>query len=142
MYGHQGSEKTLTRITENYYFLHARQRVEDYLKSCDTCKRTKSERYAPYGKLMPIPAPTTPWQSISLDFIGPLPGSTEPGRPTIYDSIMVVVDRLTKMALFVPHLTTAIAEDTAHSFIREMLPTFSLLEIIILDRDKLFTSKL
>ena len=55
---------------------------------------------------------------------------------------MVVINRLTKMALFVLHLTIAIAEDTAHSLMREVLPTFGLLEIIILDRDKLFTSKL
>jgi transposase InsO family protein len=142
VYGHQGVEKTLARITENYYFLHARQRVEEYLKDCDMCRRTKSERHAPYGFLMPLPAPTKPWQSVTMDFIGPLPNSQEPGKPTIYDMIMVVVDRLTTMALFIPHLTTATAEETAHSLMRELLPTFGLPEIIISDRDKIFTSKL
>jgi hypothetical protein len=142
VYGHMGTEKTLARITENYYFPHAKRRVEESLRSCDTCKRVKSERHAPYGKLQPLPAPTGRWQNITLDFIGPLPGSKEPGKPTEYDMIMVVVDRFTKMALFIPHLTTATAEDTAHSLLRELIPLFGLPETIVSDRDKIFSSKL
>ena len=69
-----------------------RRFVEDYVRTCDTCCRAKMPRKHPYGLLEPLPLPSKPWQSISLDFITDLPVSKG------FDAILTIVDRYTKMA--------------------------------------------
>ena len=70
--------------------------VEGYVRSCDACERNKVVRHAPFGLLSPFPIPSRPWLSVSLDWITDLPPSH------YHDAILVVVDRLTKQAIFVP----------------------------------------
>jgi len=59
-------------------------------------QRNKNQTEAPAGKLMPNAVPAKPWTHISVDFITKLPLAQG------YDSILVVYDRMTKMAYFVP----------------------------------------
>ncbi|KFZ00143.1 hypothetical protein V500_01163, partial [Pseudogymnoascus sp. VKM F-4518 (FW-2643)] len=58
-----------------------------------------------------------------------------------FDSILVITERLTKYRKFVPYLEASSAEQLAYTFIRIVLADYRLLDEIILDRDKLFTSK-
>ena len=60
----------------------------------------KTLRHRPYGLLVPLPIPTGPWRDISLDFIIGLPPSLYIG--VVYDAILVVVDRFSKMVRYVP----------------------------------------
>ena len=53
-------------------------------------------RHAPYGMLQSNEVPDQPWKSIAMDFITDLPNSDG------YDTILVVIDRLTKMSHFIP----------------------------------------
>ena len=64
--------------------------VKDYIARCDTCQRFKGCNWARAGLLQPLPVPNTPWEHISADFIMNLPLSHS------YDSILMVVDRLSK----------------------------------------------
>ena len=70
---------------------------------------------------------------MSMDFITQLP-MTKNGN----DAIFVVVDRLTKMAHFIPTKTTATAEDTARLFLDNVFRLHGLPEEIISDRDSKF----
>src|SRR5258707_11193661 len=70
--------------------------VKDYMASCATCAHTKSPRYKPYGKLKQLPIPSRLWSSISMDFIEQLPDSEG------FSTILVIVDHLTKQAIFIP----------------------------------------
>ena len=70
--------------------------VKQYVEGCDACQHNKNQTQAPAGKLMPNSIPEKPWSHISADFITKLPLAQG------YDSILVVVDRLTKMAHFIP----------------------------------------
>ena len=70
--------------------------VRDYVASCTMCAQAKSARHKPYGKLKQLPIPTRPWSSISMDFIEQLPASKG------FSAILVVVDQLTKQAIFIP----------------------------------------
>lgn len=70
--------------------------VKEFIKSCEICSRSKGPRLRPHGLLQPLPIPSGPWTSVSLDFITDLPMSMS------YDSILVIVDRFTKMAHFTP----------------------------------------
>jgi transposase InsO family protein len=76
-----------------------------------------------------------------MDFIVKLPPSKEPMTSTIYDSIWVVVDKLTKYAYFIPYKEASTAEEMAYAFVRIVVSQHGLPRQLITDRDKLFTSK-
>lgn len=90
---------------------------------------------APTSLLQPIPIPTKVWTGISMDFIGGLP------RVEKHDTILVVVDRLTKYAHFIllGHLYTA--SEVASSFINNIVKLHGFPKAVIFDRDKLFLSQ-
>ena len=77
--------------------------VREYVTTCSVCQNIAIPRHKPYSKLEPLLVPERPWQEVLLDFITQLPtshiGTTE------YNAILVVVDRYTKMAKFIPTTT-------------------------------------
>ncbi|KAJ3487209.1 hypothetical protein NLI96_g3698 [Meripilus lineatus] len=84
-----------------------RRYVQDYIKSYTTCMQSKSQLYKPYSILQQLPIPPRPWDSISMDFIEPLP--TSAGS----NAILVVVDCLFKQAEFAynntPYASTGVS---------------------------------
>jgi hypothetical protein len=75
--------------------------IVEYVARCDSCQRIKAEHQRPVGLLQPLQIPQWKWDVIGMDFIVGLP-HTRAG----YDSVWVVVDRLTKATHFVPVKTT------------------------------------
>ena len=108
--GHLGIEKTFELISRNFFWPSMRKDITDFVSTCDTCSRSKSQRHAPYGKLEPLPVPSRPWHSISFDFITDLPVSNG------FDSILTVVCRLSKMAHFIACNKTTDAPELAALF--------------------------
>ena len=96
-------------------------------------------RHKPYGELASLPQPSRPWEEVSMDFITDLPPSA--GEGTVFDSIMVVVDRYTKMSLYIPVKKTITAEEMATVFLRRVVRYFGVPKGIVLDRGSVFTSK-
>jgi hypothetical protein len=140
-YGHQGTRKTLERISRSYYFPGIRKTVKEVVASCDTCIRNKAARHAPYGQMRSPSTPSQPWKSIALDFVVKLPLSKEQWTGREYDSILVITDRLTKYAYMVPYRESSTAEDLSQVFLRIIIANHGVPDEIISDRDKLFTSK-
>lgn len=132
--GHFGRHKTEDKIKANFYWPKMDEDIRDYVRSCDTCQRNKSSRHKKFGLLDPLEIPYRPWSSISMDFIVALPVSSG------YTQIWVIVDRLTKMAHFLPLPTEATAEDLAQVFIRELWKLHGLPDEIVSDRDSKFLS--
>jgi hypothetical protein len=75
--------------------------VAEYIALCDTRQRVKSEHQRPTGLLQPLKMPEWGWEEIRMDFIVGLP-RTQSG----YDSIWVIINRLTKVSDFIPIKTT------------------------------------
>ena len=84
--------------------------MEHYVKSCVTCQQNRTQFRKEAGMLRPLPIPTKCWESVSMDFMTHLPESKG------FDSIMVVVDRVSKMAHFVPTRDTATAQEVGRLY--------------------------
>jgi hypothetical protein len=71
--------------------------IAHYVARCDTCRRVKAVHMKTAGPLQSLPIPNWKWEDISMDFIVGLPRTAKG-----FDSIWVIVDRLTKIAHFLP----------------------------------------
>ena len=109
--------------------------VKEFVTTCDIYSRSNFPRNRPYGLLRLLEISKKPWTSISMDFIVDLPPSKG------FDSIFIVVDRLTKMTYFVPYNKTVINKETARLFIDNVYKYHGLPDDIISDRGTQFTSK-
>ncbi|GJP76087.1 hypothetical protein CLOP_g6470 [Closterium sp. NIES-67] len=134
--GHFGVDKTLKALQRFYYWSDMVTNVQRYVASCPICQRIKSSHQRPTGLLQPLEPPQRPWQHVTMDFVTELPA-----RPSGNDAVLVVVDRLTKMAHFAPCRTTITAEETARLFISTVVRLHGIPAAIISDRDPKFTSK-
>ena len=99
--GHFGIDKTRELIGWKYYWPSLRKDVEAYVKGCDVCLTSKAVRYKPYGDLQTLPVPTHRWKDLLMDFITGLSVSTD-WKGKSYNSILVIVNRLTKMVHYKP----------------------------------------
>lgn len=134
--GHQASKKTRLRLQQVCWWATMRRDVEDYCQSCVGCAATKHSPQLPAGKLQPLPIPSEPWETISIDFVGPLP-MTEDGK----NSILVIVDKFTKMAHFIATTTEATAKTVARLVMAQIVCKHGRRpERIISDRDPRFVS--
>ena len=105
---------------------------------CTTCQRSKLPNQKPYGLLNPLSVPSTPWDTIGVNFVGPLPESKD--RDGSYDSIMVIIDLLTAMIHLVPSQTTYTVKDIAELMSTEVYKLHGLPRTIVSNHDVLFTS--
>src|SRR5260370_21770859 len=85
--------------------------VKDYVASCAMCAHTKSPRHKPYRKLKQLLIPSRLWSSILMDFIEQLPDSEG------FSAILVIIDRLTKQAIFIPSHDMVDAPQVAQLFL-------------------------
>ena len=141
LHGHPGIRKTIQIIQQDYDTWHLKKHVQEIISQCDTCAKTKARRHKPYGELQPLPVPTRPWDAITMDFIVKLPESEDPATGVRHDSILVVVDRLTKYAYFLPFKEASNATQLAYTFLRMIAANHHLPEEIITDRGSVFASK-
>lgn len=133
--GHQGRAKTLELVTRSFYWPTIRRYVHRYVDGCDICQRSKPTHHGRYGLMQPIPAGSAPWKRISTDFIVKLPKSNG------YDSIMVVVDKNTKLAHFIPTYEKINAYDTASLYLNNIWKHHGTPQEVISDRGSVFVSK-
>jgi len=111
-----------------------RRTIAQYIRNCDTCARIKPIRHAPYGLLKPLQVPFRKWSSISLDLITGLPTSNG------FDALLVVVDRLSKMAHYIPTTTDINSKRIARLFLDNIFKLQGLPDSIVSDRGTQFVS--
>ena len=136
--GHFGRQKTYELLSRHYTWPGAYDDVQQYVKTCDLCQRIKAPRHKAYGELASLPIPQRPWSDISFDFVGGLPPTRLNGQ--LYDSILVIVDRYTKMALYIPTNRKLSASGLAELFNKHITLTYGNPNSIVCDRGSLFTS--
>ena len=112
--------------------------VDNYIRTCHTHQRVKSEMKSSRGKIQPLMIPERKWQTIHMDLVLGLP----PWPPNVgtYDVVLTITDRATKMVHFVATSRTEKATDTARYFIQHGVKTHGLPRSVICDRDSKFLS--
>jgi len=133
--GHRGRWKTLELVSQNYWWPQILRYVGRYVSTCDMCLQTKSFRCPLTGELHPLPIPSAPWDTISVDFIVELPQSAG------HDSIMVVVDSVTKHTHFVSTVTMISAARAAHLFLNHVWKHHGLPRKVVSDRGPQFVAE-
>ena len=132
--GHSGVLRTFKKLGQQFYWPGMHRSVQDYVKGCAICKKIKTETLAPAGLLQPLPIPCQVWDDITLDFIEGLPVSQ--GK----DTILVVVDRLSKSAHFLTLSHPFTSRTVAEKFVDGVIKLHGMPKTIISDRDPIFIS--
>jgi hypothetical protein len=127
--GHAGRFKTLELVSRNYWWPQMSCYISIYVKHCDLCNWTKVQRRRPMGELHPTETPEAPWDMISIDFIVELLESHG------YNTIMCIIDSLTKHVHFIPTHTTINTEGTALLFLKEVWKHHGTPQVVISNRD-------
>ena len=138
--GHFGIDKTRELVGRKYYWPSLRKDVKDYVRGCDVCLASKAVRHKPYRDLQSLPIPTHRWKDLLIDFVTGLPLSAD-WKSDSYDSILVIVNRLTKMVHYEPVKVTIDASRPAEVIIDVVVRHHSLPNSIISDWGAIFTSK-
>ena len=108
--------------------------IESYCKMCSTCATSKDVNSKLTGLLHSLPIPDRPWQSIKLDFMGPLPKSNN------FDYLLVLMGQLTSQVHLMPTTTTVTARGVMWLILKEVVRLHGIPESIVSDRDTKFTS--
>jgi len=133
--GHFGTYKTIGRVRANFYWPKMEENISEYVRSSDICQCNKVIRHKKFGLLEHLEVPMRALTAISIDFIVGLPKSDG------YPKIWVIVDRVSKMAHFIPLWTEQHIKELALTFVKEIWRLNGLPESIVSDRDTRFTSK-
>ena len=97
--GHPGGNRMVCLLSTRFHLKNLSQRMAKYMKNYPVCYKPARDT-GPPRLLCPLPVLDAPWRDISVDFVGPVPVSDG------YNTIMVVVEWLTKMRHYIPCTVT------------------------------------
>lgn len=132
--GHSGVAATYSRLKKLFQWKGMKQDVENFIKQCVVCQQAKHEHIHPPGLLQPLPLPQGAWQDLAMDFIEGLP------KVEGFSVILVVVDRFTKLAHFIPLKHPFTAQTAAKLMLDIVVKLHGVPKTIVSDRDRVFMS--
>ncbi|GJT65139.1 putative reverse transcriptase domain-containing protein [Tanacetum coccineum] len=132
---HPGSDKMYQDMKKLYWWPNMKADIATYVSKCLTCAKVKAEHQRPSGLLVQPKIPEWKWDNITMDFVTKLPKSSQG-----YDTIWVIVDRLTKSAIFTPMRETDPLDKLARMYLKEVVTRHGIPVSIICDRDPRFAS--
>ncbi|GJZ56020.1 putative reverse transcriptase domain-containing protein [Tanacetum coccineum] len=132
---HPGSDKMYQDMKKLYWWPNMKADIATYVSKCLTCAKVKAEHQRPSGLLVQPEIPQWKWDNITMDFVTKLHKSSQG-----YETIWVIVDRLTKSAIFVPMRETDPMEKLTRMYLKEVVTRHGIPISIICDRDPRFAS--
>lgn len=136
MGGHSGFPVTYQRVKALFAWPHMKKMIYQWVHNCSICQQAKLDRAKFPGLLQPLPIPEGAWQMVTLDFIEGLPKSRQ------FNCILVVVDKFSRYAHFIPLSHPFSAFDVAVAYMQNVYKLHGMPRALVSDRDKIFTSKL
>ncbi|GJT01410.1 putative reverse transcriptase domain-containing protein [Tanacetum coccineum] len=132
---HPGSDKMYQDMKKLYWWPNMKADIATYVSKCLTCAKVKAKHQRPSGLLVQPKIPEWKWDNITMDFVTKLPKTSQG-----YDTIWVIVDRLTKSAIFTPMRETDPLDKLARLYLKEVVTRHGIPVSIICDRDPRFAS--
>ncbi|GJW19134.1 putative nucleotidyltransferase, ribonuclease H [Tanacetum coccineum] len=132
---HPRSDKMYQDFKPLYWWPNMKADIATYVSKCLTCAKVKAEHQKLSGLLQQPEILVWKWERITMDFVSGLPRT-----PSGYDTIWVIVDRLTKSAHFLPMKKTDSVEKLTRLYLKEIVCRHGIPVLIISDRDSHFTS--
>nr|GFB64179.1 putative reverse transcriptase domain-containing protein [Tanacetum cinerariifolium] len=132
---HPGSDKMYQDMKKLYWWPNMKADIATYVSKCLTCAKVKAEHQKPLGLLVQPKISEWKWDNITMDFFTKLPKSSQG-----YDTIWVIVERLTKSAIFTPIRETDPMDKLAMIYLKEVVTRHGIPVSIISDRDSRFAS--
>ncbi|GKA79668.1 putative reverse transcriptase domain-containing protein [Tanacetum coccineum] len=126
---HPGSDKMYQDMKKLYWWPNMKADIATYVSKCLTCAKVKAEHQRPSGLLVQPKIPEWKWDNITMDFVTKLPKTSQG-----YDTIWVIVDRLTKSAIFTPMRETDPLDKLARLYLKEVVTRHGIPVSIICDR--------
>nr|GEW89704.1 retrotransposable element Tf2 [Tanacetum cinerariifolium] len=117
-------------MKELYWWPNMKADIATYVSKCLTCAKVKAEHQRPSRLLVQPKIPEWKWDNITMDFVNKLPKSSQG-----YDIIWVIVDRLTKSAIFTSIRETDPMDKLARIYLKEVVTRHGIPVSIIRDRD-------
>ncbi|GJV20533.1 putative nucleotidyltransferase, ribonuclease H, partial [Tanacetum coccineum] len=131
---HSGSDKMYQDLKPLYWWPNMKADIATYVSKCLTCAKVKAEHQKLSGLLQQPEILVWKWERITMDFVSGLPRT-----PSGYNTIWVIVDRLTKSAHFLPMKKMDSMEKLTQIYLKEIVCRHGVPVLIILDRDSHFT---
>ncbi|GKD06743.1 putative reverse transcriptase domain-containing protein, partial [Tanacetum coccineum] len=132
---YSGSNKMYQDMKKLYWWPNMKADIATYVSKCLTYSKVKAEHQRSSGLLVQPEIPQWKWDNITMDFVMKLPKSSQG-----YDTIWVIVDRLTKSAIFLPMRETDPMKKLARMYLKEVVTRHGIPVSIICDRDGRFAS--
>lgn len=133
--GHVGRDKTFEIVARSVFWPRSYKDVSSFVRKCHYCQRNKHESQLPAGLLQPQKVPARCWQTITADFLTKLPTT-----PRGFNSILVMVDKLSKRMPFLPATDTLTSPNSLQLLLSRVFVQHGVPEIFISDLDPLFTA--
>ncbi|KAK8918382.1 hypothetical protein KSP39_PZI021861 [Platanthera zijinensis] len=132
---HPGRTKMYQDLKQNFWWPGMKTDVIQYIAKCHTCQLVKAEHQKPGGYLQSLPIPEWKWDDITMDFVMGLPRSKAGNN-----GIWVIIDRLTKVAHFIPMKNDSPVQKLVDQYIDVIIKYHGIPRSIVSDRDGRFTS--
>ncbi|GKB58670.1 reverse transcriptase domain-containing protein [Tanacetum coccineum] len=130
---HPGSDKMYQDMKKLYWWPNMKANIATYISKCLACAKVKAEHQRPSGLLVQPDLPQWKWDNITMDFVTKLPKSSQG-----YDTIWVIVDRITKSVIFVPMRETDPMDKLSRMYLKEVVMRHGIPLSIICDHDPSF----
>ena len=134
-----GTKKSCELLPQKYYWPTLCHNVKAYVKDCDVCLALKAVHHKPYSDLQSLSVSTHQWKDLLMNFVTGLPISINWKRDS-YNSILVIVDWLTKMVYYKPVKITINASGLAKVIINVVMHQHGFSDSIVTNWGSLFTS--
>ena len=135
---HFSIEWTLELVSRKYYWLKLAKDVKKYVFSCNICQRMKVFKHHSYGEMQTLPHSNNLWEKVTMNIITGLPSSKH--SDSVYDVILMIVDRYIKMTQYISISKTLTAMQLADIFFKKIVCCYRTFKEIVSDRGSIFTS--
>lgn len=132
--GRFGWLRTYVKVKHFFYWERLNNEVKTLVAKYDACQRVKYDLKALIRLLQLLPIPKHIWEDLIMHFVEGLPNSHG------FGAILVVVDRLSKEAYFIPLRHPIMISNVVKAFIKNMMKLHEIPRTIMIDRDKIFMS--